>query len=319
MNIFINILIVIAVFLVLTVLGCYLLLMLTFVRNKSQNHDRKEDGIESITNPDYKVYYEEAIKGEDYIMSLNPEDVMTESFDGLKLYGYFIPADKPTNKTLLCIHGYRAYGIYEFGARTKYMHELGWNLLLPDDRAHGRSEGRYIGFGNLDSEDVLEWCDYLVKRFGNDSTIVLHGVSMGAAAVMAAAGSSKLPSQVKAVIEDCGFSSGYDEVVAQAKGMYHLPERPFVPICRFLLKLLAKYDLKEKAPKDLISNFKGKLLIIHGDSDTFVPTYMSQIIYDAFPGEKDLLLVKGAKHATAYVTDKRSYEEHFSKLINSID
>lgn len=106
------------------------------------------------------------------------------------------------------VHGYRSCNFYEFAHfALMYLECFGWNVLIVDDYAHGQSDGKYIGFGWTDRQDIHSWTDWLVKRMGTDSRILLHGCSMGAAAVLTAAGEEKLPRQVCAVVADCGFSS----------------------------------------------------------------------------------------------------------------
>lgn len=287
-------------------------------RDKSQNVDRETNPPESVSDPDYKRYYDDAIRGQRILYAQNPEDVSITSFDGLTLRGWYLPAKEPTNKYMVCVHGYRCYGPYEFGGHIEFLMSLGCNLLFPDDRACGRSDGKYMGFGNLDSLDCIKWCNYLIERFGEDIEISLHGVSMGAATILAAAGSPDAPKQIKGVCADCGFSSGLDEVHAQVREQFHLPAFPFVPVANWELKRIVGFDLKERGAKDMIPNFKGRLLIIHGGNDTFVPTAMAQVIYDAAQCEKDLLIVPGAAHALAYLFDPKAYEEHFLKWYNSL-
>ena len=216
---------------------CLFLIKETFVRNDKLD-----------TTPAWYEYINANQEGREYIYSLNPEDLYINSFDNLKLHALFI--NNNTNKTIICVHGYKAKdGLYDFGMSAKFLNSLGYNLLFVDNRAHGLSQGKYIGFGILDSIDVNSWVDYLVTNMKQE-TIILYGMSMGAATVLntdsSPSDSSPGSSPVKAIIADCGFASGYDEVVYQIKKMYHLPSFPLVPISNILLKLLAHYSLKEK-------------------------------------------------------------------------
>ncbi|MCR5503789.1 MAG: alpha/beta hydrolase [Lachnospiraceae bacterium] len=306
------IIILIVLILIVLLLGLYMV-MASFVRNDGGRFDRTDNPPDSVSDPDYKRYYEEAIRGQKMLADASPEDVSIQSFDGLTLRGWFLPAKEPTNRYMICVHGYRAYGPYEFGGRMEFLMSLGCNLLFPDNRAHGRSDGKYIGFGNLDSIDCLDWCRYLIDRFGAGIEISLLGCSMGAATILAACGDPKAPKQIKRVCADCGFSSGIDEIRAQVTEMFHLPYFPFVPVAVWEHKLLAKYDLRERAAKEMIRNFKGKLLIVHGGADTFVPTRMAKVIYDAADCEKELLIVDGAKHVLSWLIDPEAYKKAFLK------
>lgn len=291
----------ISLVLLVIIIICLFLIKETFVRNDKLD-----------TTPAWYEYINANQEGREYIYSLNPEDLYINSFDNLKLHALFI--NNNTNKTIICVHGYKAKdGLYDFGMSARFLNSLGYNLLFVDNRAHGLSQGKYIGFGVLDSVDINSWVDYLVANM-NQETIILYGMSMGAATVMNAQNN-----KVKAIIADCGFASGYDEVVYQIKKMYHLPPFPIIPISNVLLKLLAHYSLKEKEAYKSIKNYKNNLLIIHGDKDHFVPTRDAYKIFDNATCHKKILIVPGASHAKSYLKDTKLYEQTIKEFLDEID
>lgn len=291
----------ISLVLLVIIIICLFLIKETFVRNDKLD-----------TTPAWYEYINANQEGREYIYSLNPEDLYIDSFDNLKLHALFI--NNNINKTIICVHGYKAKnGLYDFGMSAKFLNSLGYNLLFVDNRAHGLSQGKYIGFGVLDSIDVNSWVDYLVTNM-NQETIILYGMSMGAATVMNAQNN-----KVKAIIADCGFASGYDEVVYQIKKMYHLPPFPIIPISNVLLKLLAHYSLKEKEAYKSIKKYKNNLLIIHGDKDHFVPTRDAYKIFDNATCHKKILIVPGASHAKSYLKDTKLYEQTIKEFLDEID
>lgn len=295
----------ISLVLLVIIIICLFLIKETFVRNDKLD-----------TTPAWYEYINANQEGREYIYSLNPKDLYINSFDNLKLHGLFI--NNNTNKTIVCVHGYKAKdGLYDFGMSAKFLNSLGYNLLFVDNRAHGLSQGKYIGFGVLDSIDVNSWIDYLVTNM-NQETIILYGMSMGGATVMNAA-SCPDSCPVKAIIADCGFASGYDEVAYQIKKMYHLPSFPLVPISNILLKLLAKYSLKDKEAYKSIKNYHNNLLIIHGGKDRFVPAGDAYKIFDNATCHKKLLIVPGASHAKSYLKDTKLYEQTFKEFLDEID
>ena len=308
----------ISLVLLVIIIICLFLIKETFVRNDKLD-----------TTSAWYEYINANQEGREYIYSLNPEDLYINSFDNLKLHGLFI--NNQTNKTIICVHGYKAKdGLYDFGMSAKFLNSLGYNLLFVDNRAHGLSQGKYIGFGVLDSIDVNYWVDYLVTNM-NQETIILYGMSMGAATVLntdsspsdsspcSSPDSSPCSSPVKAIIADCGFASGYDEVTYQIKKMYHLPSFPLVPISNILLKLLAKYSLKDKEAYKSIKNYKNNLLIIHGSRDHFVPTSDAYKIFDNATCKKKLLIIKDASHAKSYLKDTKLYEKTVREFLDEID
>lgn len=300
---------IILLLLLIIIIICLFLIKETFVRNDKLD-----------TTPAWYEYINANQEGREYINSLNPKDLYIESFDNLKLHGLFI--NNQTNKTIICVHGYKAKdGLYDFGMSAKFLNTLNYNLLFVDNRAHGLSQGKYIGFGVLDSIDVNSWIDYLVTNM-NQETIILYGMSMGGATVLNAASnsdSSPDSSPIKAIVADCGFASGYDEVAYQIKKMYHLPSFPLVPISNILLKLLAKYSLKDKEAYKSIKNYHNNLLIIHGGKDHFVPTSDAYKIFDNATCHKKLLIVPGASHAKSYLKDTELYEKTFREFLDEID
>ena len=295
----------ISLVLLVIIIICLFLIKETFVRNDKLD-----------TTPAWYEYINANQEGREYIYSLNPEDLYINSFDNLKLHALFI--NNNTNKTIICVHGYKAKdGLYDFGMSASFLNSLGYNLLFVDNRAHGLSQGKYIGFGVLDSIDVNSWVDYLVTNM-NQETIILYGMSMGAATVLNT-DSSPDSSPVKAIIADCGFASGYDEVAYQIKKMYHLPAFPLVPISNILLKLIAHYSLKEKEAYRSIKNYKNNLLIIHGGKDRFVPTSDAYKIFDNATCHKKILIVPGASHAKSYLKDTELYEQTIKEFLDEID
>ncbi len=297
--------IILLIILIILLLIAYILIKLSFIR------DNKLD-----TTPAWEEYIDANQKGREFIYSLKHEDLYIQSFDNLKLHGLLVP-NKQSNKTIICVHGYKAKdGLYDFGQSAKFLYSTGYNLLLVDDRSHGLSKGKYIGFGVLDSKDVNSWVNYLIKEYKQE-TIVLYGMSMGAATVLNA--SAIVNGVVKGIVADCGFASGLDEVSYQIKQMYHLPSFPLVPLANLELKLLAKYSLKEKEAYRSIREYKGKLLIIHGSNDHFVCTKDAYKIYENANCDKNILIVEGASHAKSYLKDTNKYEEAFMRLLNEID
>ncbi|NOU73800.1 alpha/beta fold hydrolase [Paenibacillus sp. LMG 31458] len=160
-----------------------------------------------------------------------------------------------------------------------YKDTLGFNVLIPDARGHGRSEGHYIGFGWPERKDYVQWIDKVIEHMGEQSKIVLHGVSMGGATVMMTSGEA-LPPNVKAIVEDCGYTTAKDQLAYQLKRMYRLPIFPLLHLTSLLTKLRAGYFFGEASALDQLQKSKTPMLFIHGDADLFVPTDSDQVRYD---------------------------------------
>lgn len=231
-----------------------------------------------------------------------------QSADGLKLRARCIPAQQPTDRWVVCVHGYTATGPNEFAWFFDFYRRMGFNLLLPDNRAHGESEGEYVGMGVLDSRDIRLWLQELLRRMDGQCRIVMHGVSMGAATVTTLAG-QETPAQVRGTLADCGYTSVWDEFAHQMRAMYHLPPFPVLHLAGLVCRLRAGYGLHEFSPMDAVKQAKKPMLFVHGAADNFVPTRMGKALYEACVSEKELLLVEGAAHAVSYRTSPDAYEQ----------
>ncbi len=227
------------------------------------------------------------------------------SHDGLELAGYYIAAQAPTNKYALLVHGYKA-GPLAMADYALHYHDAGWNVLVPHHRAHGDSEGRYIGMGYLEHYDLLDWISRILAM-DEDARIVLHGVSMGASTAMLATGAPKLPANVEAAIADCGYSTVTEEFTHQLKEIFGLPAFPLIPATSLLTKLKADYSFADVDCVASVKRSSTPTLFIHGDEDDFVPFWMLDAVYAAAACSKEKLVVEGAAHAKARETNPRLY------------
>ncbi|GAB3798708.1 alpha/beta hydrolase [Virgibacillus kimchii] len=236
------------------------------------------------------------------------------AYDDIKLQGYFLEAEEPTNKTAVFAHGYlgRARDMALYG--QYYYEELGYNIFTADMRGHGQSEGEYIGFGWHDRLDYIGWIDLLLEKQGADTDIVLHGLSMGAAAVLMVSGEN-LPENVKAVVADSPYGSVYDLFDYQLGRMFHLPSFPILPTTSLVTQMRAGYSLTEASAMNQVKNAEVPILYIHGNEDTFVPTFMAEELYENTKSETEIHLFDNAGHGEAFVTQEDKYTEILNAFI----
>lgn len=234
-----------------------------------------------------------------------------KSDDGLNLVAKKVTHDKPSKKVAIVAHGYMGKSDY-MGQYAQLFYDEGFDVLVPDNRAHGKSEGKYVGFGWLDRKDYVRWIDEVVKEYGTDVNIVLYGLSMGAATVMMTSGED-LPQQVKVIIEDCGYDSVRNELAFQLNDMFNLPYFPMIPLASSYTKLRAGYSFGEASAVKQLEKNKLPLLFIHGDKDDFVPTDMVYQVYRATKGPKELVIFEGAKHAESL----KKHPEEYKKTVKN--
>lgn len=231
----------------------------------------------------------------------NAQDVSTLSFDGLRLAGKWVPAENP-KATIILFHGYRSSYLTDFGGIFQTYHDLGLNLLLVRQRAHGESEGKYITYGVRERKDALSWITFHNREHGMDN-VFLGGMSMGASTVLFAAGES-LPENVRGITADCGFTSPYDIIGEVIHRDFHLPSKLILPLLNLYTRHLAGFDLRECSTTETLKRSKTAILMIHGRADNFVPCWMTQAGFDVCAGDKTLYLVEKAGHGLSYLMDR---------------
>lgn len=246
-------------------------------------------------------------------------DVWQMSFDGLKLHATYFPAQdqQGKQKLVICFHGYTSQGMSDYIGLSDYYQKRGFAMLLPDARAHGASEGEYIGFGCLDRQDALGWVRWAVEELGEETEILLHGTSMGAATLLMLSGLS-LPEQVKGIVSDCGFTSPKEVFTHVLHSMYHLPAFPLIPGADLVNRKLAGYGMDECNAKREVEKAEVPILFIHGGNDTFVPCSMCDEIYERCASKKRKLIIEGAAHAESYYKDMESYEKALTEFIGEV-
>lgn len=244
------------------------------------------------------------------------EETTIQSFDQLKLHAYSLKNDNDTNKWVLIFHGYSSDGL-QMSKYAKHFYDMGYNVLIPDARGHGKSAGDYIGMGWHDRLDVVSWIDNTVQ-LQQDAEIVLFGVSMGGATVMMASG-EKLPSNVKAIIEDCGYASVWGEFSYQLKAIFHLPAFPIMYFASAVTKIKAGYTLGEADTVKQVAKSQTPMLFIHGSNDTFVPSSMLNEVYEAANVPKEKLLVEGAGHGNAESVAGTKYWETIQSFLSNYE
>ena len=293
-------------------------LITTFISFKLafyNNEKTQSDAYHMPSNEQYNPHREKATKLVENLLDESYERVYTKSFDGLSLSARYYH-NKSGVPLVIQFHGYRSHSIRDFSGGYTIVDGLGYNILIVDQRAHGKSEGKYLTMGIKERFDCLSWVKYAVERFGEDTKIILSGVSMGAATVLLAS-ELDLPDNVRGIFADCPYSSP-EKIVKKVIADMKLP-----PFLYFFVKMGAKiwgkFDLGAASPEEAVKNNTLPLLIIHGDDDRFVPYYMSVDIFNAAKTKhKKFITVKTAGHGLSFMVDFKTYSNAVKEFTNQI-
>lgn len=238
------------------------------------------------------------------------EDLSLKSSDGLTLHAKIFYTDKNSNLWAILVHGYGRDGRFAYDYAENYL-KHGWNVLIPDLRASGTSEGEFITMGALESKDIALWAE----KIPSDAKIIIHGVSMGAATTLLTAANQNIKN-LCAVVEDCGYSSAYDMFTSQLNKIFGLPEYPVMPCANFVCKIKTGVKISDAAPLDVVQNINVPILFIHGDKDALVPIEMMEKLYDKATSNKEKFIVSGAGHADSKRTNPNAY---FDKVFTFLE
>ena len=237
------------------------------------------------------------------------------SYDGLKLKADFIPCEN-ARATIILMHGYRSSAMHDFSGVLPYYHSLGLNILLCDQRAHGESEGKYIGYGVVERYDLLSWAEEHNKRIGTDTPIILDGISMGGATVIFST-SLEFPENVRGMIDDCGYYSAKDQIT-YVMGLLKLPVFPFYHLANAMCKLIAGFSFSDVDAREHLSKTRIPILFIHGEADDFVPVDMGKACYDSCVSKKSIFLCPEASHGMSYITQTEKCKEMLREFLDDV-
>jgi fermentation-respiration switch protein FrsA (DUF1100 family) len=228
-------------------------------------------------------------------------DTMMMMPGGYQLHTYYI--NTGSQRTAMVIHGWRDQAIKFFYLARMYERLLGYNVVMPDLYASGMSDGEALRMGWLDRLDVLQ----LLDVFKTD-TVVVHGVSMGAATTMMMSG-EEMPEDIRDLrfVADCGYTSVWDEFAGELKNQFGLPAFPLMYTTSWICQLRYGWNFSEASALRQVAKCQYPMFFIHGDSDDFVPTYMVHQLYDAKSEPKDLWVTKNTDHAHSYKNHRAEY------------
>jgi len=267
-----------------------------------------------LPGAEYDVFADRILRSVDRALEIEYEEVLIRSHDGLKLYGRYYETRKGAPLQIL-FHGYKSMAIRDFSGGLPVALNNGFNVLLVDQRAHGKSSGSFLSFGIHEREDCLDWVKYAVERFGPEVQILLFGISMGAATVLMSADLG-MPENVRGIIGDCGYTSPAD-IIRRVMRDRQLPVAPLYLLLSLGAEVFGRLDL-EAGALDALRHTGIPVLLIHGEDDHFVPCEMSRAMFGVCSSDVTLITVPGAGHGLSSLVDKQFYWDSVSDFTDRV-
>lgn len=309
--IFLLALIIVLILLLIFSVVVYYFFSIAFIKHNIGNTDDLDDPI----NKPLLKFKDQIKDGIDYNKNEPHKWLNIKSFDGLDLFGRYY--DNKSDKTVILFHGYRSSALRDFSCAVRMYKNFGFNVLLCDQRSHGRSDGKLITFGIKEKKDALYWCEYISDKYSPEK-IVLGGMSMGATTVLLALGEN-LPKNVKAVIADCGFTSPEEIMLKVAKKNFKINAKFFLPFLNIVCLIFGKFSIYNNDTRETVKNSDIPVMLIHGKADGFVPCEMSIETHKNANEKSKLLLVENADHGLSYIIDSALVNDSIKNFLIECD
>lgn len=308
-------------YVLLIVLGSILLLILltTYICYKIAFYsNNKKALVDEVVLPNQKIFNtfrEQIIQDVTDIRALPYQAYEIKSFDGLTLKAKYYECKKGAPIEIM-VHGYRGNGERDLSTGIKRAFLCQRNAFVVDQRGSGSSSGHVLTFGIKERKDCVAWAHFVSQTFGEDITIFLTGISMGAATVLLAS-SMDLPKNVKGVLADCGYDNASTMIKKVIKGL-KLPAKIFYPFVKLGARLFGKFNLEETSPYESVQHSKLPIIFIHGTDDSLVPCQMSRNLYDVCVSKKKLVEIENADHGVAYLVNPELYIKELNDFFNNL-
>ncbi len=291
---------------IITLLFSFIIFYLSFVRSKFLEKP-------TFILKKLKPYQEQINHGIQWFLSQNYQDVSLTSFDNLTLVARFLRHPKAVG-TIILMHGHRGSSLRDFSCVFQYYYSLGYNILIPDQRAHGRSQGKFITWGIKEKYDFLTWIQFINQELDDSLPIFISGVSMGASTALMTLGLS-LPQNVKGVIADCGFTSPY-QLLKSILHRVFIPAFPVLLLASYYAKVFAGVNIRKESTVEAIKTGNIPILFVHGADDVVVPSWMSIENFNTYHNNKELYIIDYADHGMSYLVAKEKCEQALCDFLN---
>jgi len=263
--------------------------------------------------PETDSWYDTIKKVHDSLseISKKPHQLLEiSSKDNLKLKAVYYPNENNSNITVICVHGYTSHAEREWAFPGLFYLSLGYNVLIPYQRGHGLSEGKYISFGALEHLDMTRWVDK-INEINPNGKIIIHGLSMGGGITLDL--SDIEMENVKCLIADAPSVSikSFFENIANQVFKTNSSKVASYAIKRF--KKEFGYDIEKFESVNIVTNSKYPILLSAGSNENLNELF--DIIKKVNPKETDIIILPDCNHGNGMYKQTVLYQNKIKEFI----
>jgi len=225
---------------------------------------------------------------------------------------FYYPVEK-SNKVAIVAHGF-GQNHFALLPQAKIFRDLGYSVLMIDQRRFGESKAKFGSLGYMEAMDVAKVCDFAKESLGAVK-IVLNGVSMGAVSIMRA---SIYTENIDAIIPDCGYADIKTELPLLYKSIFKVAN-PFVSWFLYRKAHRLGITIEDTVPMDAIEKTKLPVCIIHSDIDSTVSVEDAYRISRTFQNSNSRVAIfEGLEHGLS-VVDNEKYVSVVKEFLTDIE
>lgn len=241
------------------------------------------------------------------------QDLEIVSDDNLKLRAVYYRSESDNNITVICVHGYTSHAEREWAFPGLFYLSLGYNVLIPYQRAHGKSEGDLITFGAYEHLDMLKWVKKINELRPNDK-IIIHGLSMGGGITLDLCDKEMM--NVKGLIADAPSLSikAFFENVSKEIFKKHGEKVGKFAIQRFNKEFNVDINKFERVP--LVATSKYPILLSAGSMEGYDEIF--KIMKGLNRNPTEIVILPGCNHGNGMYKQTELYQDAIKKFINSV-
>ena len=233
--------------------------------------------------------------------------------DGFRLVGEFF--DFGSDTSVIIVAGRMESLLYSYYFAKPYQ-DLGYNVLVIDNRSHGLSQGRYLSLGFKEYRDLIRWSEFLHDRFDQKS-IVLHGICIGSSTSLFALCSEDCPEYVRAMVAEGIYTSFHDCFVNHMVDGHH-PVQPFTWFVMLYIRIFTGADVVNDGPLNRIDRLEKPILFLHSKEDVFSLPKQAAGVYERCRSHKKMVWFEKGAHSRVRINNTGLYDDSIRDFMKEL-